>query len=390
MIEEKLKFATPDEVMCPSCGRYVGAYEICPNCQAKIEKRVSLKLVRRISIIGAAIGVILLFIAAKNKEVPLINVGNISINNNMALVKVKGTVVSQKLNTEKDSFRLTIDDGTGRLTLNGFNRLKKFQNHFKENFPQIGDYISVTGNLAISEKWGASMFLTSPLRLKIIKKFVPEKIKIKDIKENESYINKLCILKFKIEKVYKFKIGYNIKVSDETGEMNFTVFTSELEKLKETTKKSILAPGSVLEILAKIGKYKGKYQIRLGELNDNAIKIVKEATVSRFTGSKPVKKNKKVFVKDSRNIADISKDDIGKLVQIKGTIQKIKRFRPGTSIKIADKSGQITVWLKNKILKFLRINLEEGTKIQVRGVVSKFKNQLQIVPEHSKYIQEVK
>ncbi|MCK5684698.1 OB-fold nucleic acid binding domain-containing protein [bacterium] len=159
------------EVLCPSCGRFVGAYEICPHCQTQVNTRVSIKLVKRIAVIGAIVGIILLYFAAKNREVPMINIGEIQINHNMALVKVSGRVIRESIQDKKDNFSLTIDDGTGKIKLGGYNKLKKWKKHFGEKFPKEGDFIEVTGNLNITEQFGASMFLSSPHRLVVKKSF---------------------------------------------------------------------------------------------------------------------------------------------------------------------------------------------------------------------------
>ena len=173
----------PGKIYCPSCGFYVGAYEICPHCQASLQKRISLKLVKNIAVIGSIVGLILLWFAAYKSQIPQVKISELGPSMNNATVKVEGLITKIQLDEVKDNFKITIEDGTGRLQLGGYGKLRQFKRAYKDgkflpgdwdkedpkdDFFSEGDRISVKGNISINEKFGATMFLSIPRRIKII------------------------------------------------------------------------------------------------------------------------------------------------------------------------------------------------------------------------------
>jgi len=50
---------------CPSCGRYVGSYEVCPYCGARVRVRISLKVLTILALILSMGGVVALYFAGK-------------------------------------------------------------------------------------------------------------------------------------------------------------------------------------------------------------------------------------------------------------------------------------------------------------------------------------
>jgi DNA/RNA endonuclease YhcR with UshA esterase domain len=183
----------PDECFCPSCGKFVGAYERCPMCQASMKTRMELKLVKRIAVFGAIIGVLLLWFASARKEIPIVKIEDIKINNNLAIITVRGTVININVNDTAKNFSITLDDETDTIKIINAGKLDEFRNIFREKFPKPGDLIEVTGNVSISEKWGASMFLSSTRRMKVLKRLEIEELKLAEISEKN--LNQTLMIK---------------------------------------------------------------------------------------------------------------------------------------------------------------------------------------------------
>ena len=250
------------DASCPSCGRFVGPYEKCPYCQADLKKRLSLKLVKRIAVIGSVVGLIMLWYASKIKEIPQIQISSITERMNNALVKITGTVVSGRTDESKNSIRLIIEDGTGKITLNGFNALKDFKNYFGENLPQEGDEICVAGQLNINEKFGTSMFIKNPKRIAVLKKCVISEKKIKDITKDD--VKKVFKFKVTIEDVNEFTVGKSIEVKDATGNIQLTVFNSQYTLITDTiTRENLVSPGAEFEMVAIVDMYRENFQLKL-------------------------------------------------------------------------------------------------------------------------------
>ncbi len=389
------------EVLCPSCGRFVGAYEICPHCQTQVNTRVSIKLVKRIAVIGAIVGIILLYFAAKNREVPMINIGEIQINHNMALVKVSGRVIRESIQDKKDNFSLTIDDGTGKIKLGGYNKLKKWKKHFGEKFPKEGDFIEVTGNLNITEQFGASMFLSSPHRLVVKKSFNPKRVKLNDLRIED--VNSTYRVTVKIDYVKKFGMGYSIRVtdnsvSDQSAPISLTIFDTAFNRIKnENVKKAITTKGSVCEFVAILGEYKGTLQLKLKSPdNPNYFKVIEMGAGDPYVASTTYKNtysttyvNKSNQKATPEQIKNLSKDDVKKYVEITGIIDEVTPQEWGTRVILTQDGSSIMVWIKKFIVGKMKLNLAKGQKLKVLGNINDFKGTLQVVPISETGIQEV-
>ena len=77
-------------ISCPSCGRFVGAHDRCPYCGTGLQKRVSLKSLRYISLIVAIVGLVCLQLMAMSRETPAKEISSITPAMNFAYIKVKG------------------------------------------------------------------------------------------------------------------------------------------------------------------------------------------------------------------------------------------------------------------------------------------------------------
>jgi hypothetical protein len=276
----------PSEIKCPSCGRYVGAYPTCPYCQASMQTRVSLKVVKLIAVTGSFIGLLLLWIGVKYQEIPKIQIGSIDYQNNMSVVRLEGTITDVRLEPAKDSFRFTIDDGTGHATLSGFSKLKQFKNAMGDNFPQMGDKISAAGNLNISDNFGVTMFLASARRVSLISRSPVTDLCISQISQDSA--GRLSHFTAAITEVTKFNKGRNLTVKDTSGEMPLVVFDTELESLPAAITQAFEKPGARIKFLGKIELYRDKLQLRLVQPDNPAnLQVMTGDTPDSSSGGVP-------------------------------------------------------------------------------------------------------
>lgn len=252
---------TQNDRNCPSCGRFVGPYEICPHCQASMENRVQLKTVKLIAVLGAIIGLVLLWTGVRLREVPTVQIGAIDLQYNMALARIEGTALKVTVDELKDTFRITIDDDTGRMTLNGFGKYTRFKEAMGDTFPQQGDHIAAIGNLSISENWGTSMFLASPRRLQLIERRQLKSLSLGTITRKE--LGLTTTLTGRITDIRTFKSGQSLTLDDGTGTMALTVFDSEKNDLPADIVQALETTGTTIEFKAKIDAYRNKLQLRL-------------------------------------------------------------------------------------------------------------------------------
>jgi hypothetical protein len=256
----------PEEAKCPSCGKFVGAYEKCPYCQASLEFRVSLKRVRIIAVAGALTGLILLWIAARYHEVPLVAIGAVDLQYNMATVRLEGSVVSVNKDAVRDGFRIQIDDGTGRATLSGFGKLSIFERVFADQFPRQGDKISAVGNLSVNESWGVTLFLSSPRRLKLLHR--PEKRRISFDEITPDDLGSTGIFTGTVVTHRDFSSGITLTLNNAGREMPFVLFNSQINDLDTATLERLKQPGTRLLFRGRIDRYRNTLQLKLDQSDE--------------------------------------------------------------------------------------------------------------------------
>lgn len=356
-------------IHCPSCGKYVGGYERCPHCQAAVPKRLPIIYIKRFAIFGTIIGLILMWFAAVNKQVPVIRIGSIKIENNMALVRVVGRITSVRINEDRNSFQMKLDDDSGTMAIAGFDKYKKFKAHFADQFPAEGDQVEVTGNLSISEKHGESMFVSDPRRVKILKKFEPEPIKIEDIETDDR--GTVYRLRVKVAATRRYKIGTNVTVKDDTGSMDLNLFDSDAERIPDAKMRDrLLIPGNEFELVALVDAFRGKVQLKLHHPD--------RPESLRFIAGPPLEEKKEA---PELKAAEVRKERMNEVVIVTGRVERIKEFGFATSFFLADESGAVQIWFKDPFRKAAPAGLvAEGAMLRVTGQVSEFKGDLQVQP----------
>ncbi|OQA09216.1 MAG: OB-fold nucleic acid binding domain protein [bacterium ADurb.Bin374] len=357
-------------IICPSCGRFVGAYERCPHCQTVVHKRLPIIYIKRFAVFGSVIGLILMWFAALQREVPLQKIGEIKPQHNMALVRCVGKVTGMRAMEDKNSFQIKLDDDTGMLTLSGFDKLRKFREYFKDRFPAEGDLIEVTGNLSISEKFGESMFVSDPRRIKILKKFEAEPATIENIDLDSR--GAVFRVRVKVAAIRKYRVGTNITVKDDTGSMDLNVFDSEIDKIADPKmREALVEVGNEFELVVLVDAYKGKPQLRLHHPE-------RAESIKKIAGAAPAQQTKETPVLKA---IEVREERVREIVTVAGRVERSKEFAFGTSIDIADETGSVNVWLRENVRKNVTPDLfKTGANLRVTGEVGKFKDRLQILP----------
>jgi len=144
----------PDEqaALCPACRRFIGPLDTCPYCECPAEKPVGLKLLRRIAILLAVVGLCLVYAASISRDVHAMPIGDIKPVFNSARVRISGfaaenTHVRQKYGkTNLVSF--LIYDGTNFITAMAFGNCAEMIAK-QDCTPEKGDKMAVVGRLSL-------------------------------------------------------------------------------------------------------------------------------------------------------------------------------------------------------------------------------------------------
>lgn len=271
-----------EEGLCPSCGYYVGAGFVCPRCGGRTEKRMSVRLIKVGSLIGSFVGLLLLWMAATAKAPQPVNIGDIDIAMNGALVEVHGRITDYQEDKAKDSLRMKVDDGTGQISVSLFGKLKAFKDFLGDKMPGPGDEVEITGTINETQSFGVSLFISIPERLKLIKHYKVREAKLGLV--NSLKLGDIVKVRARITKVQKKKSQSTgseyviITIADETGEATSRLFSTQLEQFTPATA-AIFAKKSetVYEMLLRIAKLPGGMKPEVEFIDFGAVKPMVEA-----------------------------------------------------------------------------------------------------------------
>lgn len=158
------------DALCPACERFIGPLDTCPYCDSPSPKPFSLRVLRMASLAMAVIGTGLLYLAARQGEIPVVEVGAVTPVMNSAYIRVGGRVAaaprSGLAGTVYVSFPLS--DGSNRLTVVAFNRCAQ-RLICATNVPQRGAVVEVAGVVSISRPGERRIIMESPDQLKVIR-----------------------------------------------------------------------------------------------------------------------------------------------------------------------------------------------------------------------------
>ncbi len=343
-----------EETLCPSCGRFVGAYEKCPYCGATLHKRMSLLVWKRIAVGGTILGLLVMWFAATQMTPQLIQIGEIQETYNNAQVTIRGTVVDRRLDPERGSIMLTVADESGAISARSFNALAEFQK--LGNVPLVGDRIETVGSIQIDAVYGTSLNLALPHRLKVMAAKPAVKTEISKLRSAD--VHQRVTVTGMVKHPPRFgKATITDRVNDLVVAVDPRNLGEEIPELKT---------GEGVEVTGVIIDGVEGYTIIPSEPGD-------------------IRPHDVTVTIEKRAIKDITMANLGELVEVEGTVQSFTAFRSGGgSVTISDGTGRIIVGpLFASIFDNIPDNHKlktRGTKIRVKGTVAQFRGELQVGP----------
>ncbi|MCG2676106.1 hypothetical protein L6304_02825 [bacterium] len=366
-----------EEVICPNCGRFVGAHMACPYCGTKVPKRMSVMLFKYGALAVAFLGLIFLYLAVRVIKIPVVKVKDITETMNFAYIRVIGTVEGANV-TEWGALYLTVDDGTGSISAKAYGKVAE-EIMRAERPPKIKDRIDVGGTLNITEG-KRSLTIQTTDRVKVVPREewmgkIPA-FKIGDI--TRSKIGELARCQGAITNIRTFTKGRTLTIDDGSGSIDVLIWDADYEKISN---KGALQIGREVSVQGVIGSFRDKLQIKPGSPEE--IKIVgakEEITVAPSVVAPPAAVEIPIL-----NIGQITKDRIGQTVGCQGVVTQYKPFAKGAMLVVSDETGRIVVVLWDDVKNQITDNRVyiTGTKISVRGKLGAYREQLQLVPHRA-------
>jgi DNA/RNA endonuclease YhcR with UshA esterase domain len=350
---------------CPSCGRYAGPYEAYPYCGARLGGRMPVRLVKIAAIALVTVGLILLWFAATRAEVPFVQIGQAGATMNMAYVRLKGRCTREpSYDPESDYLGFWLEDDTGEIRVSAY-RAETRQLIERALVPALGDMVEVAGTLRVREDFYA-LTVNVPDQLRITRAD-PVDLDIGTIQPSDLYMR--VRVRGEVRSVYEPYDGLTlITIRDETGEIPIAV-SEDLVALSGAL--PVVSPGQTVEVVAAVSVYGDTPQLIPASVAD--IVVLGESV--RVVTEKP--------------IGELSADDVGQRVIVRGSVVEVDAFSSGVKFTLDDGSGTVTLLLWQDVYDALLdpAALDVGAEVRVQGDLSEYENELEVIPELAEDVQ---
>ena len=346
---------------CPSCGRYVGPYEACPYCGARIEGRLPIRVVKVAAILLATFGLAVLWFVAVRSPIPQVQAGQVGATMNFAYVRIEGQVVRTPLYYPDSGYlSFMIADDTGEVRVAAY-RTTAEGLRAEGRVPAFGDHVSVAGTLRIQGE-SASLTINVPEHVEV---FRPEaEPRTPGSLTPDDYLHRVRVR----GQVWSVRQPYDgltlITLRDATGAVEVAVPES-LERL--TGELLPLEPGQSVEAVGTVDLYRETPQIVPASVMD-VVLLPEEVPVAE-----PVR------------VGMLIEADVGRMVEVSGTVTWADPFSAGFKFGLDDGSGEVTVLLWQDTYEGLidPAALTTGAQVRAVGEVSTYRGEIEVIPQRS-------
>jgi len=344
---------------CPSCGRFVGAREVCPYCGASVPRRMSLRLFKYGAIALALVGLLVLWIAATWSQVPTVHVEDVVGTMNWAYVRMEGVVTRLPSYDEETGYlSFWLNDDTGDIMVSAY-RSEARALVEAGKVPMLGDKVSVEGTLKVKEDF-AYLTVGVPDKVQITRP-EPADMRLGDITyEHEWQPVRVRAVVRQVREPYE---GLTVvELRDATGVIDLSI-DEKMVNLKGQPAE--VQPGQAVEIIAPVSLYKEEPQLTLVDPAD--MRVIDED----------------IPLAETVAIDKLSVADLDRFVRVQGTVVQVKPFSAGVKFTVDDGSGTITALVWQSVYEGVadREYLTAGAEVAFQGTISEYRGELELMPE---------
>lgn len=342
---------------CHSCGRYVGPHDACPTCGARMTGRLPLRVVKLTAIVLATAGLAVLWFFATRAEVPTVAIGRANATMNLAYVRVEGRCTrAPSYDPQTGYLSFWVGDATGELYVSSY-RAESQALVDEGKVPGLGDQVAVAGTLRIRENF-PSLTVNAPGEV-IFTRSAAEPCPIGRIASSQMY--RRVRVRGQVRDVDQPYPGLTlVTVRDETGSIVVTL-SDDLIALSGIT--PAVEIGQAVEIEAAVSEYEGRAQLVPASAADLVLL------------------DDDVSIAERRFVMELSADEKGRWVAVRGTVAGVEPFSQGVKLAVDDGSGIVTVLLWQGVVQGLEQALTLGTELQVQGELAEYRGELEVIPE---------
>jgi DNA/RNA endonuclease YhcR with UshA esterase domain len=325
--------------------------------------RTPIRLVKLAAMALATVGLAILWLVATRAEVPTVAIGQAGATMNLAYVRVEGRCTrppSYDLPTGYLSF--WIADETGELYVASY-RAESQALIDEGRVPALGDRVAVADTLRIREDF-RSLTVNAADEV-VITRAEPEPCVIGDIAPEQRY--RRVRVRGQVRRVVEPYAGLTlVTIRDGTGSIEVAL-SDDLIALGGAT--PALEVGQSLEVAASVSQYEGTAQL----VPASAVDV------------DPVDTGVPIAAK--RFVAELSREDAGEWVAVRGTVVGFDPFSEGVKLTLDDGTGSVTVLLWQDVYERLRDELGDGrelspgAEIEAQGEIAEYRSELEVIPE---------
>ncbi len=382
-----------EEMNCPKCGRFVGAVTKCPYCGSKVEKRMSLVAIRWAAVLLSTVGLFLLFLMAKHREIPLVKLGEVKPTMNFAQIRVEGVVDS-----DARTFRtgggmgFNFSDGTGTIMV--FISQKQAQEMVEKNLvPKAGDQVNFAGGLNIADD-KSSMRLLSVDEFRLTRAPAVA-VRLADI--TTAMKGTSVTVAGKVLDLFPppadSKRPYALKLKDDSGEQTLNFWQAEYDQIQG---KDVLN-GAYVRARVSVAAYQDKLQLKLAAGQD--LEIL-EGPPPAADDSTPAQKAAAAYEKEapapaprdfsrgrsvqanSLSVGEVTAAQAGQTIRVRGRVASVSAPKEGTKqpyavvLKDGDASLRATYW--SNVNDVIAVKPTPGALFEMEGVVETYQDRPQL------------
>lgn len=381
------------EMNCPKCGRFVGAVTKCPYCGSKMEKRMSLVAIRWAAVGLATVGLYLLFLMAKHREIPIVKLGEVKPTMNFAQIRVEGTVAS-----DARTFRtgggmgFNFSDDTGTIMV--FISQKQAKEMEARNLvPKAGDQVNFAGGLNISDD-KSSMRLLSVDEFRLTRAPAAE-VRLADITTGMK--GSSITIAGKVVDLFPppadSKRPYALKIKDDSGEQTINFWQAEYDQIAN---KDVLG-GAFVRIRVSVAAYQDKLQLKLSAGQD--LEILDGPPAAPADYSTPAQKAAKTYEKaaaaaprdfsrgrsvqaTSLSVGEVTAALAGQTVLVRGRVASVSAPQEGTqqpyAVVLKDGAASLRATYWSNVNDVITVKPTPGALFEMEGMVEVYQNRPQL------------
>ncbi len=317
-----------------------------------------MRLLKALTLLLAASGVIALVVASRAMPRPLTAIAAVQPAMNFGYVRIEGVVVAYPTLSEQDKFlSFRVWDASGELRVTAY-RAAVEPLLAERRIPLPGDRVSVEGTLRIRDD-EPSLILNAAAGLRIE---TPPAAAIHLTELNTMALGERVQTAGQVRRIRnagdRLRI-ISVRDGDATADVVFSLDLSALIAAPQ------LSVGQWIRVTGAVGEYRGAKQVL-----SSHISIVQE-------GAMPATDH-------FRSIAELDDRLLGRWVGVEGVVSDLRPFKQGMRADVTDASGaSIVVVMFDSVWQNLPFSttLSVGDHVRVEGELAEYRGQIELLPE---------